>query len=117
MSYVLRFMFRDLREVVRDQGWVSYGGVVIPQKRVLMLTEISEKKANYNDLLDYYVAFYLVTLWTFLWYSCTFYGISGRKICGSPYNSVSLRAQLNRGESREAVLPITEKKRYNECLT
>lgn len=31
-----------------------------------MLTEISEKKANYNDLLDYYVAFYLVTLWTFL---------------------------------------------------
>ena len=22
-----------------------------------MLTEISEKKANYNDLLDYYVAF------------------------------------------------------------
>ena len=38
------------------------GGVVIPQKRVLMLTEISEKKANYNDLLGYYVAFYLVTL-------------------------------------------------------
>ncbi len=28
-----------------------------------------------------------------------------------------MRAQLNRGESREAVLPITEKKRYNECLT
>gem|GEM_PF-5924221 len=38
------------------------------------------------------------------------------KICDSPYYSVSLRAQLNRGESREAVLPITEKKRYNECL-
>ncbi|EKX89056.1 hypothetical protein HMPREF9999_01584 [Alloprevotella sp. oral taxon 473 str. F0040] len=39
------------------------------------------------------------------------------EICLSPYNFVSLRAQLNRGESREAVLPIIEKKRYNECLT
>lgn len=32
MSYVLRFMIRDLREVVRNQGRVSAGHVIVPEK-------------------------------------------------------------------------------------
>jgi len=32
MSYVLLFMFKDLREVLRNQGRVSAGHVIVPEK-------------------------------------------------------------------------------------
>lgn len=43
MSYVLRFMFRDLREFVRNQGRVSAGHVIVPEKEFCCLLNLRKE--------------------------------------------------------------------------